>query len=245
MSLTQALDSLQRAYDREDGSDSLNTAVRKALRQQAAAERLQFRVGLKCFHSSLRSTDVQKQDSAGNIYISRQGRDPELADIAIAFQLDSHQGSDSFTSALRVFSQLASEDLICGATLMGCTSINGEAIGKQLWESSGPVSKDGPTTSSNPLLEQFSLLPNPAGFSFSALFEVCETHADVLSLQGSFVLTSKAQQHVEGGKEVKVSMRNSQRAPYLSVKGPEAEKVARATICEYSSYIAALFDNFD
>lgn len=187
----------------------------------------------------------EKQDRAGNVYLSRRGRDPELADIAIAFQLDSNNSSGSFISALKVFSQLANEDLICGVTLVGWTSIDGEATGQQLWEMSGADSKTSSSATSNAVLDQFAACPSPAEFAFSALFEVWEEEADALCLQGSFVLTSKAQKQIDSGEEVKVSTRNSRRAPILSVQGPSAEKVTKATICDYSSYIAALFDNFD
>jgi hypothetical protein len=44
MSFAQSLDTLQRAYDKQGAKDTLNTAMRRALRQHAAAVRLQFRV---------------------------------------------------------------------------------------------------------------------------------------------------------------------------------------------------------
>lgn len=43
-SFVKALDTLQRTYSKQGDEDTLNTAMRRALRQHAAAERLEFRV---------------------------------------------------------------------------------------------------------------------------------------------------------------------------------------------------------
>lgn len=122
---------------------------------------------------------------------------------------------------------------------MGYTSIVG-VDGFQLWEASSSPSENALT-----LLPQFSKDSSPADFPFSAFFEVVETEEDILTLQGSPVLTAKAQKCALGSNNAKISRKDTPRAPYLSVRGTTAKRVARETVCDYSSYIAKLFENFD
>lgn len=188
--------------------------------------------------------NTQKQDSLGNIYISRQGRDPELADIALAFPLDLSDGP-AFKSAFAVFSQLRNDDLLSGSTLMGFTSIKEGVSGRDLWKTASSASPPSASSPHDTALGQFSGFTSPSEISFSALIEVSETEDDPLRICGSPVLVQKAQAQIEDAGSVQVAYQNSLRAPHLRITGSLAERVAKATVGGYSEYIAALFDNFD
>lgn len=228
-SFVQALDTLQRAYSKQGDEDTLNTAMRRALRQHAAAERLEFR-----------------QDSVGNVYINKYGRDSDLGGIALAFPLDEHKSPQLFVGAFTVFSQLASQDLLCGLTLMGCTSSKEGPIGLEMWAAStGASVKSSPPSPQLGLLKQFSSLPSPLEFVFSAVFQVYDTTSEALKLDGSFILMVQAQKCALDLGGVTTHVRDFPRAPRLLIEGRNAETIATESIRGYSQYIAALFDNFD
>ncbi len=165
-SFAQVLDTLQRAYSKQGAEDTLNTAMRKALRQHAAAERLEFRVRSQMSRWENRSlANLVQQDSVGNVYISKQGRDSDLGGIALAFPLDEHESPQLFVGAFTAFSQLASQDILCGLTLMGCTSSKEGHIGLEMWAASTGASSK-PTSSSLQLslLEAVLQPSKPIGF---------------------------------------------------------------------------------
>jgi hypothetical protein len=128
---------------------------------------------------------------------------------------------------------------------MGYTSINGKDVGLDQWETSATVQAKFASSTPVAVLEQFSQLPSPSDFSFSALFIVAETRADGLRLHGSPLLIAKAQEVARDQNGVRKSMRASPRTPGLLIEGDLAEAIAQETICKYSEYIAALFDNFE
>lgn len=225
----QALDTLQRAYSKQGDGDTLNTAMRRALRQHAAAERLEFR-----------------QDSVGNVYINKYGRDSDLGAIALAFPLDVHMSPQLFVGAFTVFSQLASQDLLCGLTLMGCTSWKEGLVGLEMWAASTDDSvKSASPSPQSGMLKQFSSLPSPSEFVFSAIIQVSDNNSQALKLDGSFILMARAQESVQDLGAVTTHVRDFPRAPRLLIDGCNAEKIATKSIRGYSEYIAALFDNFD
>jgi hypothetical protein len=191
-------------------------------------------------------TDLLQQDSVGNVYINKQGRDCDLGGIALAFPLDEHKSPQLFVGAFTVFSQLASQDLLCGLTLMGYTSSKKGSVGLEMWAASTAASLK--SVSPSPqlgCLNQFSNLPNPPDFIFSAVFQVSDTTSDTLKLDGSFVLMAQAQKSVLDVGDVTTHVRDFPRAPRLLIEGCNAEKIAMESIRRYSEYIAALFDNFD
>lgn len=182
----------------------------------------------------------------GNVYINKQGRDSDLGGIALAFPLDEHKSPQLFVGAFTVFSQLASQDLLCGLTLMGCTSSKEGPIGLDMWEAStGTSAKSASPSLQLDLLEQFSSLPNPSDFIFSAVFQVCDIASESSKLDGSFILMAQAQKSVQDLGDVMTHVRDFPRAPRLLIEGCNAEKIAAESIRRYSEYIAALFDNFD
>jgi hypothetical protein len=124
---------------------------------------------------------------------------------------------------------------------MGYTSSGNsdDHTGLRYWESPPSAAIDAPQ------LQQFSKLPSPGSFPFSALFQVLEVGQDVLSLHGSPVLINHAQEHTDDESNVKTFVRACLRAPQLVVRGQSAEKVTKSSICGYSDYVAALFDNFE
>ncbi|KAI0110761.1 hypothetical protein GGR51DRAFT_75763 [Nemania sp. FL0031] len=227
MSPTQDIDTLQRAYEQALEDNSLNIAMREALHQHSTANELQF-----------------GQDNMGNVYLSKPGRDPTLANIAIAFPIDTHDSSQSFTSAFLTFHRLRQEEVICGVTLMGFTSLQGEAVGLEAWDNSIAIPKES-TSSRTTILSQFSHLPSPVTFAFSAIFQPSERVDTPLSLSGSLILTLKAQNLIDNAKAWRVRTQEFRRAPRLQVDGSGAEDLTRNVIYAYSEYIAALFDNFD
>lgn len=184
----------------------------------------------------------------GNVYINKQGRDSDLGGVALAFPLDEHKSPQLFVGAFTVFSQLASQDLLCGLTLMGCTSSKEGSIGLEMWAASTGASAKSASPSPSPqlgLLKQFSNLPNPSDFIFSAVFQVFDTISEALKLDGSFILITQAQKASPDLSDVTTHVRDFPRAPRLLIDGCNAEKIATESIRGYSEYIAALFDNFD
>ncbi|KAI8946311.1 hypothetical protein F4801DRAFT_583547 [Xylaria longipes] len=227
MSLAQELDTLQRFYEQNQGS-TLNLEMRKALHQHATAK------GLKL-----------EQDCVGNVYLSRPTRGHSLANIAIAFPIDAHDSSRPFTDAVLAFDRLSQEDVLCGVTLMGFTSLPGEDVGLEVWENVITIPGRPATLSEISPFDQFSKCPSPTTFAFSAIFQISESAEAPLSLFGSSILTAKAQEFVEDQEGVRVGTQEFRRAPRLKVEGPDAEKMTRKIICAYSEYVVALFDNFD
>lgn len=127
----------------------------------------------------------------------------------------------------------------CGLVLLGWTSLGSETIGRQIWE--------GLATVSPPALDQFRTMSDPGDASVSAIFDVSEGEGGaILTIEGSPVLVDKARTALPASPaDVWQSGGKPSRAPMVSIRGPEAELVACATIRSYSSYVAALFDNFD
>ncbi|KAI1126605.1 hypothetical protein F5Y10DRAFT_244416 [Nemania abortiva] len=227
MSLGQDLDTLQRVYEQAREGNALNISMREALRQHAAANSLQF-----------------EQDNVGNVYLSKPGRDLTLANMAIAFPIDEHDSPQSLTSAFLTFNRLGQENVLCGVTLMGFTSLHGEAVGLEAWDNSIIIPKE-PSSSRAPIPSQFSHLPSPAAFAFSAIFQASERADTPSSLSGSLILTLKAQQLIGTQKDWRVRTQEFRRAPRLQIEGSDAEEATRRVICVYSEYVVALFDNFD
>ncbi|KAI0975090.1 hypothetical protein F4678DRAFT_419277 [Xylaria arbuscula] len=228
MSLAQELDPLQRVYAQHMEDGNLNIAMRQALQQYAEDKGLKF-----------------EQDSAGNVYLTRPSNDNTLANIAIAFPADANDKSQLFASAFSTFDLLGQDDVLCGVTLMGFTSLRGEGLGLESWENAIAIPGKSAALSRLPLLDQFAEFPSPRIFPFSAIFQISESADAPLSLVGSSLLIAKTQKMLgdrEGGRVYTLEFR---RAPRLQVEGPGAAEVSRRMICMYSEYIAALFDNFD
>ena len=193
-----------------------------------------------------------QQDSVGNIYLTRQGRDPEVPGIAIGFPVDGGCSSTIFTSAFRTFSSLAGEDLLCDVILLGWTTLQGKVLGQDIWRSSvslnewqsavGQVATPAATISG---MDQFQALPSPSQFPVSAVFEIAKNGDEAVMASGSPVLVEKARKHSGEDLIVGPSKEKFLRAPELRIEGVRAEEVAHATISDYMHYIAALFDNFD
>ncbi|KAI1751973.1 hypothetical protein F4782DRAFT_502796 [Xylaria castorea] len=228
MSPTQELDTLQRFYEKPRQDGILNIEMRKALHQYAVDK------GLK-----------SEQDCVGNIYLSRPKTDHTLANIAIAFPVDAHDSSRSFMDAILAFDRLSQEDVLCGVTLMGFTSLHGEHDGLEVWENATTIHGRPTALSGIPFFDQFSKFPGPTTFAFSAIFQISESTDAPLSLFGSSILTAKAQKFVEDREGLKVGTQEFRRAPRLKVEGLDAEEVTRKIVCAYSEYVVALFDNFD
>ncbi|KAJ8130853.1 hypothetical protein O1611_g2775 [Lasiodiplodia mahajangana] len=218
MSSIQDIDTLQRAYEQAREDDSLNMVMREALQQHAIANELQF-----------------GQDNVGNIYLSKPGRDDTLVNIAIAFPLDAHDSPQSFTSAFLTFDRLSREDIPCGLTLMGFTSLHGQAVGLEAWDNSIAIPEE-PASSKTPVLSQFSHLPSPGTVSFSAIFQPSERADMPLSLFGSLILTLKAQQLIDDREGWRVRTQEFRRAPRLQVDGSGAEDLTRKVIRSYSDF---------
>ncbi|KIX96082.1 uncharacterized protein Z520_08337 [Fonsecaea multimorphosa CBS 102226] len=223
--LELTLERLRNAYDNPEYAKGLNTALRKALRLFAAAARLDF-----------------VQDNAGNIHIWKHGRDPELANIAIAFQLDESRSRASCESAFRLFHQLQRENLLCGLTLLGWTSVGVDYLGRDLWETGGYI----PTKKQvQPELEQFSTFEDVSKFQLSAVFEVAETQDIPLEAEGAPVLIEHVKKVATSAVASRPTTRKQMRAPEIRIKGQNAETIGFEAIKTYSAYVGALFDNFD
>ncbi|KAI1737926.1 hypothetical protein F4680DRAFT_427479 [Xylaria scruposa] len=224
MSLSLEHDMLQRCYEKQRREGTLNLEMRKALHQYAADK------GLKL-----------EQDCAGNVYLSRPQRDCTLANIAIAFPVDARGSID----AILAFDRLSQEDVLCGVTLMGFTSTQGEHDGLEVWENATTISGRPTALSGIPCFEQFSKFAGPTTFTFSAIFLISESTQAPLSLFGSSILIAQAQKLVEDREGLKVGTQEFRRAPRLKIEGLGAEEVTRQIVCAYSAYVVALFDNFD
>ncbi|OAP62260.1 hypothetical protein AYL99_04463 [Fonsecaea erecta] len=223
--LESTLERLRNAYDNPEYAKGLNTALRKALRLYAAAARLDF-----------------VQDNAGNIHIWRHGRDPDLANIAIAFQLDEGRSWASCESAFRLFHQLQRENLLCGVTLLGWTSVGDDYLGRELWEAGGFMPRKQPV---QPELEQFSAFEDVSKFQLSAVFEVAETPDTPLEVEGAPVLIEHVKKIASSAVASRTAIRKAIRAPEIRLKGQNAETTGFEAIKTYSAYVGALFDNFD
>ncbi|KAI0007416.1 hypothetical protein F4779DRAFT_514900 [Xylariaceae sp. FL0662B] len=225
MAPVHAISGLQKTYVSAQGLlTPLNTPFREALRKFAASQSFQF-----------------SEDSAGNNYITRPGKDPELAPIAIAFPLDGGLSEYSFASASRIFLLLSKEDLSCGLILLGWTSLGSRIIGREIWEASASKSPyDMP-----PELGTFVEMDDPKNVSLSAIVEVSEQREGVLRAKGSPILIEKARKFTKGEENISEPEVKLTRAPFVSIIGPAAESIACSLIREYSGYITALFDNFD
>ena len=159
----------------------------------------------------------------------------------------------TFSSAFRVFSSLAREDLLSDLSLLGWTTLQGKLLGQDAWRSSIELNDwqvvvgQKPTTARtlSPELDEFHELPSPSTFPMSAIFEVEKTQAEAIRVTGSPVLVNKARNHSREEVNVGSSTAKTPRAPELRVEGADAEEVALKTICDYSDYCGALFDNFD
>ncbi|KAI0520981.1 hypothetical protein F5B22DRAFT_597096 [Xylaria bambusicola] len=228
MSLEQELGTLRRVYaqHREDGN--LNIMMRDALHHYATDKGLKF-----------------EQDSAGNIYLTRLSNDHSLASIAIAFPIDTNGSPQWFASAFSTFNLLSRDDVLCGITLMGFTSLRGEGVGLETWENAIDIPGKPAALTRLPLLAQFAKYPSPANFPFSAILQISESAEAPLSLVGSSLLTAKAQKILGDQEASRVCTQEFRRAPRLRVEGPGVVEVSRRIICAYSKYVAALFDNFD
>ncbi|KAI0414670.1 hypothetical protein F5X98DRAFT_348648 [Xylaria grammica] len=228
MSLEQELDTLQRVYAQPTEDGNLNIAMREALHQYATDKGLTF-----------------EQDSAGNVYLARSSNDDSLANIAIAFPIDTNDSSQWFASAFSTFDLLSRDDVLCGVTLMGFTSLRGEGVGLETWENAIDIPGKPAAFSKLPLLAQFTKSPSPTTFPLSAIFQISESAEAPLSLIGSSLLTEKAQKILGDQEGVRVYTQEFRRAPRLRVEGPGVTEVSRKIICAYSEYVVALFDNFD
>ncbi|KIW98940.1 uncharacterized protein Z519_00603 [Cladophialophora bantiana CBS 173.52] len=219
------LEKLRNAYDNPEYQGGLNTALRKALRLFATAARLDF-----------------VQDNAGNIHIWKHGRDPDLANIAIAFQLDQKGSKASCESAFRLFHQLQRENLLCGLTLLGWTSAGGDYLGRDPWETGGSTPSKWPSKLE---LEQFSMFADVSKFQLSAIFEVAETHGLPLEAEGAPILLEHVNKVATSAISSRPAVRNQTRAPEVRIKGQSAETIGFEAIKTHSAYVGALFDNFD
>ncbi|KAI1212605.1 uncharacterized protein F4807DRAFT_342599 [Annulohypoxylon truncatum] len=216
---------LRKAYASTESQQTLlNKTFRGALKDFAASQSLQF-----------------SEDSAGNNYITRPGKDAGIAPIAIAFPLDGGLSETSFTSAFRVFSLLSKVELSCDLMLVGWTSLDGRVVGRDIWDSSATASP--PVVP--PELEIFQQKDDPKDMSVSAVFEVSEKKGAALEIDGSPVLVEKARKLATTQANVHEFGKGLIRAPSISIIGPEAESISCSAIREYSAYIVALFDNFD
>ncbi|KAI0883744.1 uncharacterized protein GGS22DRAFT_189711 [Annulohypoxylon maeteangense] len=225
MSAENSLDGLRKAYaSTETQQPSLNTIFRGALKDFAVAQSLQF-----------------SEDSAGNNYITRRGKDPSIAPIAITFPLDGSLSETSFTSAFRVFSLLAKVELPCDLLLVGWTSLGERIVGRDIWDSSVTASSQVIPSE----LASFQQGDDPKDVSVSAVVEVSEQMGAPLRIEGSPVLVKKARRLMTALADVRELGKGLARAPCISITGPEAESIACSIIREYSAYIVALFDNFD
>ncbi|KAI1362831.1 hypothetical protein F5Y08DRAFT_259387 [Xylaria arbuscula] len=227
MSLEQELDRLQCVYAQHRENNNLNIAMREALHQYAMDKRLAF-----------------EQDSAGNVYLTPSSNDHSLANIAIAFPIDTNDSSQLFASAFATFDLLRRDEVLCGVTLMGFTSVRGEGVGLETWDNAIDIPGKPVALSGLPLLAQFTKSPSPTTFPLSAIFQISESAAS-LSLAGSSLLTAKAQKILGDQEGRRVCTQEFRRAPRLRVEGLEAVEVSRRIICAYSEYVVALFDNFD
>ncbi|TRX93706.1 hypothetical protein FHL15_005382 [Xylaria flabelliformis] len=223
---------LQAAYETYDHSNgagicALNLRLREQLKQYAASEQLSV-----------------NQDSAGSIGITKPGRDPTLAAIALSFPLDGC-GKSWFISAFHVFNLLRADDLQCDVTLLGWSSMGERLIGRDIW-----IASDAKKGSALPILsqlERFSDLAHPSTITFSAIIEVREDAAVVTEVAGTPILVDTAKEHIGARGQLKATVleRRAIRAPELRVVGMEADVVTRELVKHYSEYLAALFENFD
>ncbi|KAI0466922.1 hypothetical protein F4859DRAFT_518543 [Xylaria cf. heliscus] len=228
MSLPELLNTLQCFHEHQSQDGALNMEMRKALYQHAAVR------GLKV-----------EQDCVGNVYLSRMAGDDTLASIAIGFPLDTCNSPRSFTGAFLAFGRLIQEEIPCGVTLMGFTSLHGKDIGLEVWEKTITMPGKPSAPIGIPSFDQFSKYPSPATFTFSAIFQISEATGMPLSLFGSSILVAKVQRFLQGQEGVRVTTQEFHRAPRLKIEGPGAEDVTRKIICAYSEYVVALFNNFD
>jgi hypothetical protein len=183
-----------------------------------------------------------QQDNAGNIHIWQHGRDPDLANIAISFQLDENRSNAACQSAFRVFHELQTENLLCGVTLLGWSSVGDEYVGRHLWESAGLKAQNRPL---NPEVQQFSGFADVSAFQLSAVFEVLEEPREQLQVEGARILVEQIQKLSSSPISVKLSQRKQLRAPEVCLRGAGAERLGCEAIKAYSGYIGAMFDNFD
>ncbi|KAI0860543.1 hypothetical protein F4860DRAFT_514714 [Xylaria cubensis] len=230
--LEEPLTRLQAAYETYDhnngaGICAFNFRLREQLKQYATSEQLSV-----------------NQDSAGNIGITKPGRDSTLAAIALSFPLDGC-GKPSFVSAFRVFSLLRNDDLQCDVTLLGWSSADERLIGRDIWMAAG--AKKGPTPPILSQMERLSNLADPSTITFSAIVEVREDAAVVNEVTGTPILVEIAKEHMGARGQLKTTVleRRAIRAPELRVVGMEAEVITRELVKHYSEYVAALFENFD
>lgn len=184
-----------------------------------------------------------KQDSIGNIYITKHGSDPDLASIALGFALDSIPAKDTVSGALNVFQNIVDSDIRCGLTLVGWSTPSNTEIGKQVWDNQIPTSA-GTTKATE--LKHFSGLKEASNFSFSALFEIIEDDNNPLIISGSPVTTQRVFKLLSG-QPCHIEDQDSlpQRAPFVSLRGKAAVSVGTLAVKDYGDYVAALFENFD
>ena len=185
---------------------------------------------------------LSQQDNAGNIHIWRHGRDPDLANIAIAFELDENRSKATCETAFRVFYELQRENLLCGVTLLGWTSIGEDHLGRQLWETAASGTRKQQST---PELQQFSVFEDVSKFQLSAIFEITDQEDHKLEAGGAQVLVQQIQKLSSSPVSTRSSPRKQLRAPEVCLKGQSAERVGFEAIKAYSAYVGALFDNFD
>ncbi|GAW17789.1 hypothetical protein ANO14919_072560 [Xylariales sp. No.14919] len=245
MSLEQELDTLQRVYAQPTEDGNLNIAMREALHQYATDKGLTFEVREEPLQLFSLVADLQQQDSAGNVYLTRSSNDDSLANIAIAFPIDTNDSSKWFASAFSAFDLLSRDDVLCGVTLMGFTSLRGEGVGLETWENAIDIPGKPAAFSKLPLLAPFTKSPSPTTFPLSAIFQISESAEAPLSLVGSSLLITKAQKLLGDQEGRRVCTQEFRRAPRLRVEGPGVAEMSRRIICAYSEYVVALFDNFD
>lgn len=171
-----------------------------------------------------------------------QGRDHDLANIAIAFQLDGNRSKAACESAFRIFYQLQRENLLCGVALVGWTSTGEAYIGRNMWEMAGSKADVRPLLRE---LEQFAGFQDVAEFPLSAIFEVVDDPTEHMHAEGSQVLTEQIQQISRSPVSTTSSSKKILRAPRVLLTGRGAEHLGFEAIKAYSAYIGALFDNFD
>ena len=127
----------------------------------------------------------------------------------------------------------------CGLVLLGWTCLGSELVGREIWE--------GPVTKSLPELDRFRTMRNPQDASVSAIFDVSEEEGGTkLRVGGSPVLVDKARIIPSAASaDIRPSAKKPARAPMVSIRGPRANSAACNMIRSYSTYVVALFDNFD
>ena len=156
--------------------------------------------------------------------------------------MDENRSKAACESAFRVFYELQRENLLCGVTLLGWTSVGNAYLGRDIWETAISNTRKRPST---PELEQFSAFEDASSFQLSAIFEIVEQEQEQINVEGAKVLVDQIKELLSTPVSAKLSSRMQLRAPEVCLKGHGAERVGVEAIKAYSKYVGAMFDNFD